>query len=186
MVYYHTTTSPSVKITGAPKSRPCLSDGMRIIHRSQMTTRISRRPITEIAIQDLETETGGTGASATTILKVSARKEALETDPVSTTGHNEEIEAKVTMEANVDGIGGIQALARSRVLSSPCTEDYNLNPIYQILQACHSQNSATYPAMNLQLTDLVQGATRIWRICLVARAHTSFARWLPQRNAAIA
>ena len=118
--------------------------------------------MTEIAIPGLETETGGTGANATTILKVSARNEALETDPVSRIGHNEEIEAKVTMEANVDGIGGIQALTRSRVLSTPCTEDYNLNPVYQMLKACHSQNSATYPAMNLQLTDLVQGATRIW------------------------
>ena len=75
--------------------------------------------MTEIAIPGLETETGGTGASATTILKVSVRNEALETDPVSRIGHNEEIEAKVTMEANVDGIGGIQALARSRVLSTP-------------------------------------------------------------------
>src|SRR5271168_103184 len=139
---------------------------MQIIHRSQTTTRVNREPITEIAIPDVGTETGGTGASTTTILKVSVRNEALETDPVSRIGHNEEIEAKVTMEANVDGIGGIQALARSRVLSSPCTEDYNLNPIYQMLQACHSQNSATYPAMNLQLTDLVGGATRIWLTCL--------------------
>jgi hypothetical protein len=139
---------------------------MRIIHRSQTTTRVNREPITEIAIPALGTETGGTGVSATTILKVSVRNEALETDPVSRIGHNEEIEAKVTMEANVDGIGGIQALTRSRVLSNPCTEDYNLNPIYQMLKACHSQNSATYPAMNLQLTDLVQGATRIWQTCL--------------------
>ena len=72
--------------------------------------------MTEIATPDLETETGGTGASIMTIRKVSVRNEVLETGPVSTIGHNEEIEAKVTMEANVDGIGGIQALARSRVL----------------------------------------------------------------------
>ena len=71
--------------------------------------------MTEIAIQDLETETGETGAGTTTILKVSVRNEALERDPVIGIGHNEQIEAKVTMDANVDGIGGIQALTRSRV-----------------------------------------------------------------------
>ena len=90
---------------------------MRIIHRSQTTIRVSRGLRTEIAIPGLETETGGIGGSAMTIVKVSVRNEALETDPVSRIGHNEEIEAKITMEANVDGIGGIQALERSRVLS---------------------------------------------------------------------
>jgi hypothetical protein len=93
--------------------------------------------MTEIGIPDLETETGGTEASAMTILKVSAPNEALETDPVIRTGHNEEIEAKVTMEPNANGIGGIQALARTRVLP-PCTEDYNFNSMYQIPRACYS------------------------------------------------
>ena len=158
-VYYHTTTSPSVKVTGGPKLQPCLSDGMLIIHRSQTTTRASRGPMTETAIPDLETETGETGATATTILKVLARNEALVTGPVNRIGHNEEIEAKVTMEANVDGIGGIQAPARIRVLP-PCTGGYNLNPIYQMFRTC-LQNSATYPAMNLQLTDLLSGVTMV-------------------------
>jgi hypothetical protein len=93
--------------------------------------------MTEIAILDPETEIGGTGASATTIWKVSARNEALEKDPVSRIGHNEEIEAKVTMEVNVGGIGGIQVLARIRVLP-PCIEDCNLNPISQMLSPYHS------------------------------------------------
>jgi hypothetical protein len=73
----------------------------------------------KIVTPDLETETSETGAGTMTILKVSVRNEVLETGPASTIGHNEEIEAKVTMEVNVDGIGGIQALARSRVLSTP-------------------------------------------------------------------
>ena len=94
--------------------------------------------MTEIAIPDPETEIGGTEASATTILKVSARNEALEKDPVSRIGHNEEIEAKVTMEVNVDGIGGIQVLARIRALL-PYTEDCNLIPISQMLSTCHSE-----------------------------------------------
>lgn len=105
---------------------------MRIIHQSQTTTRVSQGSTTEIAIPDSETEIGGIGASATTIRKVSARNEALEEDLVSRTEHNEEIEAKITLEVNVDGIGGIQVLARIKVLP-PCTEDYNLNPINQNL-----------------------------------------------------
>lgn len=121
--------------------------------------------MTEIAIPDPETEIGGTGASATTILKVSARNEALEKDPVSRIGHNEEIEAKVTMGMNVGGIGGIQVLTRIRVLSL-CTEDCNLKPISQMLRTYRSKNSATYPSMNLLLNRLVTMRDQNWWISL--------------------